>query len=205
MGVTIHYGGAIRSLDMIDELVDEIVEISKANDWKYKIIDTNKQKNNSHKDQLPHLKGISFGAAKSESVWLTFNDQRKLLSPMVAMFTHDIVEEENVKYHAFTKTQFAGVEYHIKLVKILKYVSKKYFSDWRVSDESSYYETEDREQLVDCMNIIDRSMAALTDAFNVHGEDIAQKSEEEIKDFIEQVLGNQTIDVKIIKLGTEEE
>jgi len=206
MGVTIHYGGTIKSVDMVDDLVDEMVEVCTANNWDYQIVDTRKHKNTDPNDPLPHLKGISFGAERSESVWFTFNEVGLLLSPMVALFQQQEPEQtKSMHHHAFTKTQFAGPEYHIKLVKLLKYVADKYFDEWHVSDESDYYETGNEERLKQCMNLIDKSMAALSDAFDVHGEKMAGKSEDEIKDFIGKVLGDQALDIKVIKLGEEEE
>ena len=206
MGVTIHYGGRLKSIDLLDDLVDEMVEVSQANDWKYKVIDTKKHDIVNDSDSLPQLKGISFGPEKSESIWFTFNESGVLLSPMVAMFQqHEPKKTKEMVHHAFTKTQSAGPDFHIMIVNIMKYVSNKYFSTWHVNDESQYYETENREHLIECMGIIDRSLAALNEAFEVHGEGMSDKSEEEIKDFIGKVLGGKALDIKVIKLGDEEE
>lgn len=206
MGVTIHYGGTLKSIELVDDLVDEIVEVCNANDWKYQIVDTRTHENTDPNDPLPHLKGISFGTDESESIWYTFNESGMLLSPMVALFQqHEPEQMEGLDHHAFTKTQSAGPDYHIKLVNIMKYVAKKYFTIWNVNDKSQYYETGDKDHLVECMGIIDRSLAALNDAFAEHGEDMTHKSEEEIKEFIGKVLGGEAIDIKVIKLGDEEE
>ena len=206
MGVTIHYGGSLKSIDLLENLVDEMVDISDANNWEYRIIDTRKQNKVAGDEKLPHLKGISFGPDKSESIWFTFNESGQLISPMVAMFQqHEPEQTKDMIHHAFTKTQSAGPDFHIKIVKIMKFVSNKYFSKWNVKDESQYYETENREHLIECMGVIDRSLAALNEAFEVHGESMSNKSEEEIKDFIGQVLGNEALEIKVIKLGNEEE
>ncbi len=206
MGVTIHYGGSIKSIDLVDELVDEMVEVCNANNWKYQLIDTKTHETVDPNDTLPHLKGIAFGIDEAESVWFTFDHYGMLLSPMVAMFQqHEPEQTKGMDHHAFTKTQSAGPDYHIKIVNIMKYVSNKYFKDWSVKDESEYYETENREHLVECMDIIDKSLAALNEAFAVHGEGMAGKSEQEIKDFIGKVLGAEALDIKVIKLGDEEE
>jgi len=206
MGVTIHYGGSLKSINLLDNLIDEMVDISDANNWKYRIIDSRKQINVEGNEELPHLKGISFGPDEAESIWFTFIESGQLISPMVAMFQqHEPEQTKDMIHHAFTKTQSAGPDFHIKIVKIMKFVSNKYFSKWNVKDESQYYETENREHLVECMGAIDRSIAALNEAFEVHGESMSNKSEEEIKDFIGQVLGNEALDIKVIKLGNEEE
>jgi len=109
MGVTIHYGGVLKSIAQIDELVEEIVEISNANEWQYQVIDTRNHKNTDPNDPLPHLKGISFGADETESVWFTFDNTGMLLSPMIAMFhQYEPEKTKNLDHHAFTKTQSAG-------------------------------------------------------------------------------------------------
>ncbi len=206
MGVTIHYGGSLKSIDQLDDLVDEMVEVSDANQWKYQIIDTKKHSNLSKDDPLPHLKGISFGPEESESIWFTFNESGQLISPMVALFQqHQPIQTIDMDHHAFTKTQDAGPDFHIKIVNMMKYVANKYFDVWNVNDESNYYETQDREHLIECMGIIDRSLAALNDAFEVHGESMSNKSEDEIKDFIGKVLGSEALDIKVIKLSSDQE
>ena len=206
MAITIHYGGQLKSVDLIDELVDEIVEVCHVNNWAYQIVDTRTHKNIDPNDPLPHLKGISFGIDETESVWFTFDTTGKLLSPMIALFQEQEPEKtKKLNHHAFTKTQSAGPEYHVKIVNILKYVSSKYFSRWNVSDESQYYETDNYDQLIECMTLIDNSMAALNEAFAAHGESMKGKSEVEIKEFIEKVLGREALDIKVIKLGDEEE
>lgn len=206
MGVTIHYGGRIKSIELVDDLVDEMVEICNANEWKYQIIGSEKPTNPTEDHSLPHLKGISFGPDKSESISFTFTESGQLLSPMVAMFQqHEPEQTKDMVHHAFTKTQFAGPDFHIKIVNIMKYVASKYFDEWHVNDESNYYQTEDRDHLIECMGIIDRSLAALNDAFDAHGADMSSKSEEEIKDFIGKILGAEAIEINVIKLGDEEE
>lgn len=206
MAITIHYGGILKSVDLIDQLVDEMIEVCHVNGWQYQIVDTRTHKNTDPNDPLPHLKGISFGNDESESVWFTFDSFGKLLSPMVAIFQqHEPDKTERLEHHAFTKTQSGGPEYHIKIVNILKYASAKFFSVWNINDESQYYETENQDYLEQSMALIDKSMAALNEAFEIHGDQIRGKSEIEIKDFIEKVLGKEAIDIKVIKLGEEEE
>jgi len=76
---------------------------------------------------------------------------------------------------------------------------------WSIKDESHYYEEGDKSRLIECMTIIDSSLAALNDAFAIHGQNMSGKSEEEIKNFIDKVLGGNAVDIKVIKLEDEEE
>ena len=47
----------------------------------------------------------------------------------------------------FVKTQFAPIDVHITIVKLLKYIKKKYFPSLNVSDEGEYWETGDEALL----------------------------------------------------------
>jgi hypothetical protein len=50
-------------------------------------------------------------------------------------------------YMVSVKTQFAGWQTHLFIVGLLKYLSKKYFSEFIVNDEGNYWETNDEETL----------------------------------------------------------
>jgi hypothetical protein len=57
-------------------------------------------------------------------------------------FNHDLYLQE------FTKTQFAGVQIHIHVVKLLKAI-QPFFRDLRVEDEGERWETEDIQILTE--------------------------------------------------------
>lgn len=204
MGVTLHYSGKIKSEDHIDNLIEEVIEVCHANDWKYSLINDAIAPDEDSESSIM-LQGVIFSGEGGEPMWLTFDEDGNITSPMTALFAlKDPDYFDGLEYRAFTKTQDAGPDYHMKLVKLIKYLSKKYFKEWKVLDESRYYEEEDESQLRECMLIIDRSLAALNDAFDVHGNDLGEKSPEEIKDFISKVLGSEATNIQVIKLDEEE-
>lgn len=212
MGVTIHYSGRLKSTALIEELVDEMVEVANANAWSYQILEGNETASMDVVDdegeetsiEIPPLNGITVNAEDGEPIWMLFDPEGNLRTPMVTLMSvRDPEYFKDLKYHAFTKTQFAGVEFHIKLVNLLKYISDKYFEEWNVLDESKYYETGDRDELINCMAIIDKSMAALNEAFEAHGDNLVDKSEDEIKDFITQVLGNEAVNINVVKISDD--
>jgi len=41
------------------------------------------------------------------------------------------------------KTQYAGVELHQFVIQLFRYLNKKYFADFKLTDEGSYWETND--------------------------------------------------------------
>ena len=50
-------------------------------------------------------------------------------------------------YMMHTKTQRGGPDTHIAIIKLFKYLEKKYFVEMTVSDEGNYWETSDKEVL----------------------------------------------------------
>lgn len=206
MGVTIHYTGKLKTIDLIDELMDELIEISKANEWGYQVVDAPLSPDMEDAEIMPDLQGIICGVKDLEPLWMTFNQEGKLLSPMAAMISvNDPEQYADLKYTCFIKTQYGGPDHHIKIVNLLKYLFQKYFDNWDVIDESGYFNSGNQEDLIQCMSIIDRSMAALNDAFEAHGDSLDGKSEEEIADFIGSVLGKDATEIQVIKFDEDEE
>lgn len=213
MGVTIHYKGRLKNIEEVNQLVDELEEVARTNEWHYQIIDTLQDfvemieqvvPEDLEELELSHLRGIALGQPESEPIWMVFDEDGQLITPMVAYIRHQDPEYyKTLDFHAFTRTQSGGPEYHIKLVKLLKYLSSKYFDEWEVLDDGQYYVSGDEEKLKEQMLMIDRSMAALNDAFEAHGENLLDKSEDEIKDFISNVLGSDALNVNVVKIGDE--
>lgn len=144
MGLTFHYSATARSREAITALIDETADIAQSLEWKYNIIDDE------------NLYGITISAEGSEPLSLTFANNLKLCS-VISLLTGE--PGDPYYYTAFTKTQFAGEDTHIALLKLLKYVSDKYFSDIEVDDEGGYWGTWDKE-------ILSKQFAAYRSALN---------------------------------------
>ena len=90
------------------------------------------------------LKGISFLPPESETIWLTFAPSGRLLS-LINIFAADIyleqLEDSESIYTTSVKTQSAGVDTHIAILTLLKYLEKKYLTDMDVNDEGYYWKT----------------------------------------------------------------
>ncbi len=155
MGITIHYKGTLKSVGMISPLIEELVDIAKTMEWEYKILDKSIDQTSDFKlvhdeksdkiiAKLP-LKGISVSIHKKcEKLQLFFDKNGILRDPPQMEFSH--VHEEAPSF-LFIKTQFAPLQVHITIIKLLKYLSKKYFSEFQVFDEGDYWETEDENIL----------------------------------------------------------
>ena len=139
MGLSIHYSGHIRQYALVDELLAEATDICENLDWTYHILDGN----NTDK-----LKGIGFSPEGCEPIFLTFLLNGRMCSP-VNLMHRDIYEENGLErellYTTSTKTQYAGPDAHIAIIKLLRYLKEKYFSVFELNDEGMYWETMDEK------------------------------------------------------------
>ena len=201
MGVSLYYKGRLKSMDLMDELVSELTEISLTNNWKHDIIGyPAKEKYN-----LPAVKGIIFTPENCESLSFIFEPEGRLIN---IVYFH-LAENNNIPpdeyfYFNFCKTQFAGVDLHIQLCNLLKYLANKYFSSWECIDDTGYYDTGNRQKVETQMSAINLALDALSDALNVHGENTNLENEENVKSFISDVLQNKYIEIKEIRFDDEE-
>jgi len=129
--LTIHYQGT-TDVQTMRKLITELTAISNELQWKYFVIDDE------------DFTGILVTThEKCEPLSLIINRQGKLIHPAW-------LNEENPPEYAFyvsTKTNFSTIDTHIAIVKLLKYLKKKYLHNIAVTDEGDYYETENKELL----------------------------------------------------------
>ena len=138
MGLSIHYSGILRDKKLLAHLIEEVKEISETLDWTPHIIDD--------KD----LKGIAFAPEGSEPVFLTFDHNNRLLSPMnilVKEIYDGVRFDKELMFTTSAKTQYAGPDAHIAIIKLLKHISANYLQSFTLSDEGNYWETGDEKIL----------------------------------------------------------
>jgi hypothetical protein len=142
VGLSIHYSGIIRSMNMLDELITETADICQSLGWTYHVI------NEAGDDKL---KGIIFSPVNCETVMLTFLPDGRICS-FVNLMNRDMYDgvqfDKDLMYTTSTKTQFAGAEAHMALIKLLHYLKEKYFKEFELQDESQYWETGDEKILL---------------------------------------------------------
>jgi hypothetical protein len=99
-------------------------------EWKYNII-------NDGPDAKPiPLKGIIISPhEKSEPLVFTFDPEGNLRNAFMMQF---LGEEPDLTWYNHTKTQFAPIDVHLAVIKLMKYVQQKYIGDLKVTDEGSY-------------------------------------------------------------------
>jgi len=195
MGLSIHYTGIIRNYALIENLITECEDICKSLEWDYHIWE---KKNNSN-DHIhlnnpafinyttSDLKGISFTPKDSETVSLVFFPSGILCSPVKLMYNDPATNNLMVETVS-VKTQYAGMDVHLTILKMLQYFKDKYFSLFKLSDEGMYWETKDLEvlkkQFARYDFIVDSMKNALKDFKALPGEtpeSLAERLEELLK------------------------
>jgi len=154
MGLTFHYQGTIKEIKRIATLTDEVRDICETMNWRYQTrefefnLDPYVMQHIGYTDKSSVvLRGIMFCPhPESEWVYLYFTEKGQLASPVTLQFVDTQIELEFI-FSAFTKTQFAGPEVHIAVLKLLDYLNKKYELSLQIIDEGEYWETKDEARL----------------------------------------------------------
>lgn len=141
MGLSIHYCGQIDQYERIDELITEVNDICHSLDWTSQII---------REPNADKLNGICFAPKDCEPLFLTFLPGGRMCSP-VNLMHRDIYEKNGLDaellYTTSTKTQYAGFDAHVAIIKLFRYLKEKYFSSFEMEDEGMYWETNDQKML----------------------------------------------------------
>jgi len=133
--------------------------------------------NNTEHDGL--LYGISFSPEGSEPVsvcflsngrmssimqlacWANFTTESQITTESVELgqdgewtSTTDILKLDEAEYNrmlykCFTKTQYAGPDAHELIIGVMRYISKTYLEDFKLIDEAEFWETGNKQILVD--------------------------------------------------------
>ena len=177
MGIAIHYKGKLNKPELLNNLINEMAAISKETEWEYELVD----------DKIQNVKGIiTKPHKKSEPFSLLFNKNLVLVS--IASL---ILEANNNKgpYVESIKTQYAPLEIHISIVKLLKYFKSKYIANLEVFDDSDYWNTLDEQVLKKNMNFVDSRINMVADILDAHKDDLDKAdTTENLVDRIEEIL-----------------
>jgi hypothetical protein len=178
MGIVIHYKGKLNSADLIEDFCEEMEDISKSMEWKYNSFDFDE------KDKTP-VKGL-FIRPHPEAELLQFMiDKNGYLrnALMLEHFQHD----DDITFLNHIKTQFAPIDIHIAVIRLLKYIQQKYVTNLEVYDEGEYWHTEDTTLLKEKMLFLREKIDLFEGALNSIPFD-PNESAESIADKIEEVF-----------------
>ena len=171
MGLSFHYKGTIRNLSLIGELTEEVQDICEGLNWKCRIWggkSSAKIKKTASDPLNPapdDLKGISLSPDESEPLFLTFLPNGNLCSPLKLMFNDPVTNDLMIEF-IHVKTQFAGPDTHMALLKLLRYLKEKYFTELEVDDEGLYWESEDEKTLLSQFAKYNFTLKMLTEALS---------------------------------------
>ncbi len=184
MGLSIHYSGYIMNKAMIIPLIEEVEDIGNALNWSTHIIDDEE------------IKGISFAPKGSEPIFLFFNADGRIVSLVNLVGQLIPVESygEDILFTVSTKTQYAGLDAHIAIIKLLKHVSKKYFRNFTLYDEGYYWETGDenilRKQFQNYQAAIDTFCEALKD-FKSGADETSESLADRLERYLKEKFGTE--------------
>ena len=181
MGLTIHYCGKLRNPVSIPSLITEAKDISESMHWPYEVI-----------ERLPDVpvEGILISPNGSEPLWLTFHEAGFMCNPLLYSYVMEVEGKgipEDAEQWLFTKTQYAGVEAHMALIKLLRHLSQKYFEKFELHDESRYWETGDEAQCRQIFGKYDQMMSMVGGALDDMNIDPGE-SQESVIAKIEKML-----------------
>jgi hypothetical protein len=144
MGVTIHFEGQLSSEQAYRELVELASSIAESEGWRTESIGS---------DEVTLLR------VRDEKDW-------DYTGPVkgIAVFLHDDCDpvrfefDKDLYVQEFTKTQFAGPEYHLKVIDLLRTV-QPLFRDLKVDDEGEFWDSGDRSVLQGHFKAIEKVLA----------------------------------------------
>lgn len=199
MGITIHYRGRIDNIEDVDRLSNEVKEFAEILDWDIRQWDENWHLQNSASLQKKSdgleltghvpIRGVSvIPHPGCEPLFLTFRNDGVLASSMhMVMMADEDIDQEAMWLS--TKTQFAPVDTHAALIKLLKFVNGKYVSNLEVHDDGRYWESEDIFELEKRFKEVGAALDTLPDSLNlITKKELKDRTPEEIADFIEDII-----------------
>jgi hypothetical protein len=128
MGVTIHFEGRLKSEKVYEDLLALTSAIANAQKWLTEAIEPTEKtllrvRDEEEWDYTGPVKGIIVRLDED-------------CDPLRLEFDRDLYIQE------FVKTQFAGVQCHLRVIDLLKSI-QPLFHELKVEDEGEYWETED--------------------------------------------------------------
>jgi hypothetical protein len=136
--LTIHYQGTSEPQTMRN-LITELKAISEEMEWTCFVI-----------DDADFLGIIIMVAEKCEPLSFIINKQGKLIHQ--GWLDHE--DPNEAAFNVSIKTNFSTIDHHIAIVKLLKYIQKKYIINLSVTDEGDYFETGDKVRLEQKWNFL---------------------------------------------------
>jgi hypothetical protein len=191
MGLTLHYRGQFKAQASLPDMIAEVKNIADVNSWNYTIFSEEFPENNGDSDLVSdELYGLIVNLPQCEPVFLCFSSDRRLANPVwLDQASRGELEDKEMLYLLFTKTQYADADSHKKIVHLLKYLSSKYFDEFIVVDDGQYWETGDPLILDEQFKRHNLALSALSDRLT-NLSTSGDESPDELVNRIVQLLKN---------------
>lgn len=161
MGVTIHYRGRLKSPEERASFCKEAAGLAKSLGWSVTRVSD----------------GLILGPhPECDPLFFVFH-------PDGAM--HGVFADEE---WAFCKTQFAPVEVHIAIVRLLKHLKPRFFQELEVVDDGQYWETGDRNRLEHLLGITAAAIGSVAQALSEVSAPPPDSTPEDLLDRIEHAI-----------------
>ena len=137
MGISIYYSGMLRNPSLISAFIHEASDIADSHHWDWSEL--------PNVPEIP-IRGIIIQPDNCDPVFLTFHKDGYLCNPILFSFLLEHAPQDiskDAKQYLVTKTQYAGAETHMQLIRFLRFLKEKYFSRFELTDDSQYWESGD--------------------------------------------------------------
>lgn len=183
MGLSIHYQGSFKNAKDLPLLIEEVETIAKTNSWDFFIFEN--EFPNATFTTIPKkdkLYGICVSPPGCELVSFSFLSNGKMCGVEKLTINNHLenLEDDEYLYYLHTKTQYAGIEIHNKIIILFDYLNARYFENFELQDEGQFWETRDEELLKTIFN----RYTNLIDSFQSLLENIPINEEENLEDYI---------------------
>jgi len=161
MSITIFASGKIDRTDDIPRLIDDLKQVAGEHNWGYHVVDDNfdTQPNAAltRSDAGDHaaviegtlgLKGIVLNVGPGAEPLAILFDRSGVLTDMLQQVSWIHSNRQGERF-TMCKTQFAGVDSHIRVIEVLDGLKKSYIPGLIVNDEGDYWESRDRRILAE--------------------------------------------------------
>jgi hypothetical protein len=197
MSITLHYKGSLNEQKDVGKLRDQLTDFAQTLGWRHE--DWNESRPNHRGNPLLMkedgsgldgrwpLRGITlYPHEDCEPLFLTFGPDGSLIHPRRLLLAESESREER---WLSTKTQFAPIEVHTGIIKLLQHLKKRYISDLEVHDEGGYWESGDIHQLKQRLDSITHALDVLGNALREDQPLLGRgSSPEELAGMIEKIF-----------------
>lgn len=167
MCLSIHYSGCFNPTASLPEMVEEITDIVSVVEWPYQLYSSHFPTNKFDIEYNTEIYGISFTPPYSETISFCFLSNGRMSNAILLRYFGKDSNDKNEKllYSISSKTQYAGINVHIFLINLFRYISKKYLIKFELTDEGQYWETRDENLLSEIFATYNSYLESVSIAF----------------------------------------